>query len=879
VSPQQTIAHYRITGKLGAGGMGEVWRATDTKLGRDVAIKLLTEAFAADPDRMLRFTREAQVLASLNHPNIAAIYGVEERALVMELVEGSTLAERIERGPVPLEEALPIARQIVEALEYAHEKGIVHRDLKPANIKITPEGRVKVLDFGLAKALDAGPPSSDPASSPTLTLSATRAGTLLGTAAYMSPEQARGAATDRRSDIWAFGAVLYEMLAGRRPFAGDTVSDILAGILKTDPDWSALPPETPAAIRRLLRRALERDRKHRLPDIGAARLELDDVQEAAALSAPAVSASRRRWPVAAAAALAVGAALGWFAATLRQPASEARTLNLQIDPEPGTDFALGLSASAAISPDGRMVVYTAVSGSGRKLWLKPLDGVAREMSGTEGAELPFWSPDSRSVGFFAGSRLKRVEVAGGPPTPLADASTPRGGSWNADGTILFSNVTGGVRRVSASGGVAVAVTTLDRDSEENSHRWPSFLPDGRRFLYYTQGGKPHAAGVYLASLDKPQLRIKVVESTENAVYLPPRGDRPGCLLWLRGSALTAQAFDPVTGRLVGQPSPVPGGERVGWTSAIGHAQFSVADNGTILFASGADHYLLTWYDRGGRPLGTTGRAEQYAGFRLAPDGVRAVASIVNAQGLRDFWLLDLVRGLPTRLTSRGVAGAAIWSPDGKRIAAHRLNNFQLFEIPASGVGEEKIVVEAQHNVYINDWSPDGRFLLYSQASAESGYDLWVLPLAAGSKPAPFQATQYNESSGQFSPDGKWLAYVSDESGRSEIYVRSFAGGGDKWVVSNSGGSYPRWLRDGKELLYQGLEGMLMSVAVKPTAQGLEFGTPAPLFRILGASGGAFAYPFDVSPDGKRILAMAPATGVRDTPSLTVLMNWDRGWKK
>jgi serine/threonine protein kinase len=552
MSPGYAIAHYRVTAKLGQGGMGEVWRATDTKLNRDVAIKILPQAFAQDADRMARFEREAQVLASLNHPNIAAIYGVENRALVMELVPGPTLAERIEQGAIPLEEALPIARQIADALEYAHEKGIVHRDLKPANIKVTPEGRVKVLDFGLAKALSNDHSAADPVSSPTLTMRATTAGVILGTAAYMSPEQARGAETDRGADIWAFGVILYEMLTRRALFAGPTISDTLAAVLKTEPDWSALPPDTPPAIRRLLRRCLERDRKRRLHDIADARLDLEEAPDPSPEHTPAAPGRVLPWALAATLAVSL-LTLALF--HFRETPPDDRVLQFLIQPPEKTSF-----GSSAISPDGRILAFT-VTGADRSLWVRRLDSsTPHALPGTYGATFPFWSPDSRYIGFFAEGKLKRVDVSGGPVQTLATASSPRGGAWNRDGTVVFAPAAiSALSVISAAGGDAKALTRLDPSRLELNHRWPSFLPDGRHFLYVVQSSRPENSGIFLQSLDSTN-RVRLLPDVSNPAYAG------GYLLFARGGTLMAQPFDAGKLRLTGEPFLIAG--RVGISGGL-----------------------------------------------------------------------------------------------------------------------------------------------------------------------------------------------------------------------------------------------------------------------------------------------------------------------
>jgi serine/threonine-protein kinase len=543
MSPQSSIAHYRITAKLGEGGMGEVWRATDTKLNREVAIKILPDAFAQDPDRLARFTREAQVLASLNHPNIAAIYGVEERALVMELVPGPTLAERIAQGPIPLDEALPIAHQIAEALEYAHERGIVHRDLKPANIKITPEGRVKVLDFGLAKAISTEPPAGDPASSPTLTMRATMAGVILGTAAYMSPEQARGQSADKRADIWSFGVALYEMLTGRQLFTGATVSDTLAAVLRAEVDLSTIPEP----VRGVVERCLRKDARRRWRDIGDVRIALDE-DPSTSVAAPAAARRSYWWPPAAAILALALLALG-FLHFREQPQPG---FQVSLLPPEKTAFTLvgAQTGGMALSPDGRTLAFIATQEGRTLLWVQRLDSLtARPLPGTDGAYRPFWSPDNRFVGFFAANQLKKIEVAGGPPQVICDATLGRGGTWNGADTIVFSGSDRTLHRVPAAGGQPVKLTALDPSRQENAHYWPEFLPDGKHFLFLSRSGLTGKSAIYVGSVDdKPGTgrRIEVLKATANVRYVPPPAGtgwtgRAGWLMFLRGTTLFCAA--------------------------------------------------------------------------------------------------------------------------------------------------------------------------------------------------------------------------------------------------------------------------------------------------------------------------------------------------
>jgi Tol biopolymer transport system component len=903
MSPQQTIAHYRILSKLGEGGMGEVWRATDTKLNRDVAIKILPHALSQDPDRMARFSREAQVLASLNHPNIAAIYGVEERAIVMELVEGETL-----RGPLPLETALPIARQIADALEYAHEKGVVHRDLKPANIKVTPEGRAKVLDFGLAKALSGENTAPDPATSPTLTMRATMAGVILGTAAYMSPEQARGAATDKRSDIWSFGVVLYEMLTGREMFRGESVSDILAGVLKTDPDWSALPADTPAAVRRLLRRCLERDRKRRLPDIADARIEIDEALAAPAADAtPAVAPARTRgvaWPAFAVVSILALAALAVAYMHFREAPPETPVVRFQIPAPEKTQFPSGFRL--ALSPDGRRIAFSAADAAGRvSLWVRSLDSLeAHPLPGTGNPSgAPFWSPDSRWIGFMSDGKLQKIEASGGPPQTLCRvAGNSFFGTWNRQGVILFGSFNGmtGLFRVSQSGGDAVQVTTIDRSLQEIAHTIPYFLPDGRHFIYFVYSPS-QSSGTYLATLDGKERKL-LLRSSNAAVYAPPApGQENGHLLFLReGGALMAQPIESRTYDLAGDPVPVA--DQVG--SYLTYGLFSASANGVLAYRPGsglAAEIELMWFDRTGKPQGRLGPLGNYIDVALSAEGKRAAVSGDVQSTEREIWLLDVPRGVLQKFTFDASRNwRPVWSPDGGRVlfASNRAGSYDLYHKDAGGASNEELLLKSDHPKYPLDWSPDGRFVLFESADAKTKEDLWILPLDAerGARslqpgtPAPFLNSPFNETQGQFSrgpegaPEGapRWVAYASDESGSFEVYVQPFPKGSGKFQVSTNGGHMPRWRGDGKELFYLAPDGNLMAVAVKLSPH-FEAELPKALFttRVLsGANTGLGTFRYAVTPDGNRFLINTQTQSSEANASpITVVLNWTAGLKK
>ena len=854
------LGPYEIQSPIGAGGMGEVYRARDRNLSRDVALKVLPTAVALDADRLARFRREAHVLASLNHPNIAAIYGFEEsngvQALVLELVDGPTLEDRIARGPVPLDEAIAIGRQIAEAVEAAHEQGIVHRDLKPANIKVRPDGTVKVLDFGLAKALEPEPAVVSP--SPTMTSPAmTRLGVILGTASYMSPEQAKGQPADKRSDVWAFGCVLYEMVTGDQLFRGETMTDVLAAIVRDQPDLSRVPP----TARRLVQSCLEKDPRRRLQALGDASLLLDDRTE--------VSPPRGRrlppWLAASAGAFLTAAGIWTF---YRQPAAVERAFSFHVNPPPGTSFKTG---GAAISSDGQTMAFVAATSTGVvRLWVRPLESLsARELPGTDGASYPFWAPDGQSLGFFADGKLKKIDLSLSLPADLAPAAIPRGGAWNTDGTILFQPYSvGGLQRVTASGGTPSQATTVDVANGENAHRWPQFLPGGRRFLYFVRSSKNDRTGIYLGSLDSPEEKTLVLRTATSGAYAPLHGRSHGYLLWLRENNLIAQPFAPERAQLSGEPVLIAGGEAVGSLAALNMASFSVSNDGTLLFSGAGDNFDLTWFSRNGKVLGTIGKRDRYVALRISPDGSRAAVSIMDPAGNRDLHDLELARGLPSRLTSGGGFVPA-WSPNGEQIAYHSATQTELFTVNRRG--DRQTVLQSEDLIYVTDWSPDGQFILYTRIAKATLHDLWLLPLTGDRKPVPFLVTAFSESHGQFSPDGKWIAYTSNASGQNEIYVQPLAPG-VRQRVSRYGGSFARWRKDSKELFYLGLDGQLMSTSVQLASQTPEIGNPVALFRIAEPLG-AFAYPYDVAQDGQRILALGSGGGDQDVRPSTVLVNW------
>ncbi|HEV2201370.1 MAG TPA: protein kinase [Bryobacteraceae bacterium] len=878
------LGSYEILAPLGAGGMGEVYRARDTKLKRDVALKVLPEAFARDPERMARFQREAEVLASLNHPNIAAIYGVEERALVMELVEGAS-----PKGPLPFEEAWKIASQIASALEYAHERGIIHRDLKPSNIMVTAEGpaqpsMVKLLDFGLAKAFtnrgDARASAGDfPENSPTLTMGATEVGVILGTAGYMPPEQAKGKQVDKRADIWSFGVVLYELLTGERLFRGEDTSETLAQVLTKQPDFE----KAPAQARPLLRACLEKDPRRRLCDIGDAQQLLNVASEllsrdsnGAGSSAPVPAPSLSRLgkiAIAAAGVLAVAALALGFVSYRHVTEEPPRVLKMFVPPPDKAVFQG--NSIPAVSPDGRRLALVATIEGKDQLWVRDLDSLtARALSGTEGASYPFWSPDSRTVAFFAVGKLKKIDAAGGPPLTLCDAVGTRGGTWNKDGVIVFGVISGGIFRVPAAGGSAVPLTKLD--AGEIAHRYPWFLPDGRHFLYSAQSGEAGKSGVYAADLQSKD-RKRIVGETSNAVYAPP-----GYLLFVREQTLMAQPFDDKKLETMGDATPIA--EHVDSVSSFpNQTQFSISQNGVLAYTSGSSGggSLLTWFDRSGKMTGTLGVPDVVGWGAISPDG-KTVAVDRGDQGAVDIWLHDLARGTASRFTFGPRTNEyPVWSPDGSHIAffSFRDGVAHPFQRATSGTAQDELLSkplgEPSHLTVVNDWSRDGRYLiLVTFGDPKTRSDVWVLPTFGDRKPFPYLQTEFAELWARLSPDGHWLAYTSDESKRNEIYVQSFPTPGGKWPVSTNGGERSVWSRDGKELYFVSPDGKMMAAEVKSGSK-FEAGVPKPLFDVR-LPGGPNPW-FDVGKDG-RFLIPIQAEQTANAP-MTVVVNWQAELKK
>ncbi len=860
-----TLAHYRITAKLGEGGMGAVYRATDARLNREVAIKVLPEAFAQDAARMQRFEREAQVLASLNHPNIAAIYGVEPNAIVMELIEGEDL-----KGPLPVETALNYARQIAVALEAAHDKGVIHRDLKPANIKVASDGVVKLLDFGLAKSAEGPPPApgTSPTMSPTVALGMTEAGTILGTADYMPPEQARGKAVDRRADIWAYGVVLFEMLTGRPLFGGgETVSDALAAVITKDPDWAALPPDTPPRVRRLLERCLRKDPKQRLRDIGEARLILDEGEPASA-AAPPAAGWRGGWLPWAVAGLALaGAGAAWL-----RPKNVERgpgTVRFLL-PFPEGNIGSGSPAApqAVPSPDGRYVALIARDRESSRecLWIRALDSVSpRRLEKTEGANLPFWSPDSQFLGFFADEKLKRVPVSGGPVQTLCEVHASfgsniagDGGTWNSDGVIVFGAHAQPLRRISAAGGTLAPVTAVEKD--EVWHSWPQFLPDGRHILYFALGKEGNKSAIYVQAMGS-STRTLVARNTTRGVWSPP-----GYLLFVREGTLFAQRMDPATFQLTGEPLAVA--QDVTVNEINGRSAFAVSENGVLAYRGGTlgRARQLTWFDRAGKVVGLVGQPSAFLSLTLSPDE-RSTAVIIGTPGKADAWVVDMASGVFTRLTqdSRVTPTSLAWSPDSQRLAVSAdgggIREFTL------STGAPRMLTQAQDDYVAEAYTPDGRSLLVADRKSNR---LSLLPLVAGSAARTILDTRYRKNLFSFSPDGQFVVYCSDETGRFEVWVASFPSFGVKRRLTDGGGANPMWSKDGKEIFFRSSDGVLTSVDLRAGAT-IEAGVPKPLFKW---GFGALGNHFGISAGGQRFLVSEPEQkDFRALVDYTLVLNW------
>ena len=905
LAPGTRLGSYEVIAPLGAGGMGEVYRAKDTKLARDVALKVLPSEFAIDPDRLARFKREAQVLASLNHPHIAAIYGFEDsedvQALVLELVEGETLGEIVARGPVPLADALAIARQIAEALETAHEQGIIHRDLKPDNVKVTPEGKIKVLDFGLAKMLEPEParhPSFAGTMSPTLSIHATHGGVILGTAAYMSPEQARGKPVDRRTDIWSFGCVLFEMLTGKQTFdPGETISDAVAHILTREPDWTTLPADTPPHVRTLLRRCLQKDPQKRLPHIGLVRLELDDnaartdVRELTQTvpAAPPRSSHRRvALGIAALAAIAIAGAASW--ALMRTPAATPERIRFSVVPPSGQPFTLnGFFRNVTISPDGRIVVYVASpNGSLMVRALDELEAVA--LRGVNAASSPFMSPDGRWIGFFsqlAGGDLKKVSITGGPAVALGRfLGTPRGATWGSDDTIVFAtnDLSTGLLRVPAGGGEPKVLTKPDRARGEQDHWFPSMLPGNRAVLYTIAptDGITDNSQIGLLDLTTGESHT-LIRGGSHAQYIDP-----GYLVYASAGSLRAVRFD--LARLAVSGDPVPVVDQV-MTFGTGAGLFEVSRNGTLVFvAGGAANGMgtprsLVWVDRRGKEEPIPAPTRTYVFARLSPDGQSVAVDIRDQEN--DIWIFDLKRPTLRRLTfNPGPDAWPIWTPDGRRVVFSSTRGSatqgNLFWQAADGTGTAERLTTSANIQQPHAFSPDGQNIIVYELVPSAASDLTLLPIGtfSGRSPTgkletkPLIHSPAADSAGEISPDGNFIAYHSQESGQNQVYVRPFPNvDTGRWQISTDTGTRPAWAANGRELFYMNADGAMMAVPIQTTPT-FSAGNPTKLFDGQWFRG-QNARTYDVAKDGRFLMIKDATTNEQGSAaaSMTVVVKW------
>jgi Tol biopolymer transport system component len=879
------LGPYEITGPLGAGGMGEVYRARDARLSRDVALKVLREAFAADAERMARFEREAKVLASLNHPNIASIYGLEEsngvRALIMELVEGPTLAERITRAALPVEEALIIARQIAEGLEYAHERGIIHRDLKPGNVKLTADGHVKLLDFGLAKALEGETAEEDLQNSPTLSMAATRAGVLLGTAAYMSPEQARGKRVDRRTDIWAFGCVLCELLTGKTAFAGETISDTLAAVIRGEPDWKSLPASVPRRIRALLGRCLEKNLKQRLQAIGEARIVLDEAiagtpEEAAPAPAGATQPLWRHalpWALASVAiAFAIALAALYWRGNQAEPRQVMQASLVLPEPLAGV-FSPNPGSPIALSADGSRLVFAgAPAGKPPQLYLRPLEQqTATPIPGTEGAIAPFFSPDGRWIGFFADGKLRRVSLQGGPATALCDATIPHGASWSSDGSIIYApNLGSGLLRIPSEGGTPQTLTTPDAKQQELSHRWPQMLPGNKAVLFtiqVTTQSSYDEARIAVLSLQTGKWRT-ILEGGSYARYVAS-----GHIVYAHAGTLMVVPFDVARLQVTGSPAPVQEGV-ITTAATSGGAEYDVAESGLLAYVPGSarpPERSLVWVDRQGVSRELAVPLNSYAMPRISPDG-KLVAVQVMSGGPEDLWIYEFERNTLMRFTFGGGAAYPIWTPDSRRIIFRtRMPAFSFRSKAANGVGAEESVLGKDFDDFgatPSSVSPDGKTLLFERHGPTGAAGAYTIPLEGSGKAQAVLQSNFGQMQATYSPDGHWMVYTSNESGRDEIYVQPFPGPGGKWLLSADGGAYPRWAQNGREIFFRS-EDRMMSVPVE-TQPTFKVGTARMLFR----GGGYVALGnYDVAPDSQHFLMIKEKEAPASAKELNIILHW------
>jgi serine/threonine protein kinase/Tol biopolymer transport system component len=881
------LGRYEIRSKLGAGGMGEVYQGRDTQLGRDVAVKVLPTTVSTDPDRLRRFEQEACAASALNHPNILIVHDIgahdDTTYVVSELLEGETLRNRISGTPLAQRRAIDYALQIANGLAAAHAKGIIHRDLKPDNVFVTNDGRVKILDFGLAKLTQLDGDQAAQTDIPTRRVD-TDPGLVMGTVGYMSPEQLKGRPADQRSDIFSFGAILYEMLSGRRAFHGESTAETMSAILREDPpELSETNHNVSPALERLVNHCLDKNPEERFHSSRDLAFALESLSGSVPISThpapiPALASremKRRELIAWILAALALLTTVVLFIADLRRPVAELHAVrSFILPPEKSSfDFSARLGSTIALSPDGRRLAFVAAVEGKQLLWIRSLDVLSvQSLAGTEGAMFPFWSKDSRYVGFFAEQKLKKIDVAGGPPITLCDAPDGRGGTWNQDGIIVFAPTSSGVlHRVAASGGTSTAITKLDETGVETSHRWPFFLSDSEHFLYLGGGGLTIGEGavITVGSLRNNDRKV-LVSADSNAAYAQ------GYLLFLRERTLMAQAFDPKRLEMTGDPFPIA--EQVQTGRIPGTAIFSVSDEGVLAYQSGPGESgsQLTWFDRTNKPIRNLGDVGSYNSFALSPDAKSVTVSVSNQAGISNVWLYEVARGVKTPFTfGPAQTRAQVWSPDGGSIVftSNRKGHFDLYRKAFSGAGSEQLLMESNLNKIPTSFSADGRFLLYNVTDPKTKVDVWVLPLDGSQKPFPFLQGDFNENNAQFSPDGRWVAYQSNESNRYEIYATPFPGASGKRQISISGGRLPKWR--GNELFYLSPDDKLMVSVVTVHGDTLEVGAAQPLFEIRpGGPGNTY----DVTPDGQRFLVNT-AVEQQITLPITLVLNWTADLKK
>ena len=886
LTPNSRLGPYEILAPLGAGGMGEVYRARDTRLGRDVAVKVLPEHLSSNPDLRARFEREARTVSSLNHPHICTLHDIGRAPggagsgdidfLVMELVEGETLADRLAKGPLPTPEVLRIGIDIADALDRAHRAGIVHRDLKPGNIMLAKSG-AKLMDFGLARAAEIVQEAGSLAQSPTMTRALTAEGAIVGTFQYMAPEQLDGGESDARADIWALGATLYEMVTGTKAFAGRSQAGLIASILKEEPRPLAQGPgepsspgTPPSALDQVIRACLTKDPEERIQTAHDVKLQLQWIAAGGSQSGVAAPVAARRrsreklaWAVAGVALAAVAALAALV--VMRRP-EPPRVMRFEVDAPDGVT-SIGWPR---MSPDGRLLAFLASDSSGvARIWVRPLDALeAHPLSGTEGAGRPFWSPDSRFLAYISQGKLRKAPVAGGPPVTLADTPGGSDGTWGVRGVILFDGgLTDSIHGVPEGGGEVRHYTHLDAKSGDVSHGWPYFLPDGQHFLFLASRAGQTGGNIMLGKVGSNA--VSSVGAADGRVEYAP----PGYLVFPREGSLMAQPFDLRSLKTTGDAVPV--GENLSMGNAAG--QFSVSMAGMLAYRSerGLDLSQLMWFDRNGRALGDAGAPGAYRDIALSPDGSRVVMSIFDPQrGSEDLWVRQIARGVTSRLTfDPGDEILPVWSPDGERVAyaADRTGTFRTYIRLASGVGEVDSLADVVGHGAPTSWSPDGSTIAAHHLSPTSGWDVWLVPTAPGSRATPFVATPFRDLFGTFSPDGRWLAFESSESGRPEIYIQATNGTQGKWQVSNAGGTKPWWRADGREIVYQALDQTLTAVPVT-AGDRIETGTPVPLFRANLVTTGYNGRRWSLTADARKFLVNSRLSAP-DRANLTVVTNW------